>query len=82
MEYESAHPKQEPFCYHDGRNIVGKEFADHSDVFPLYTSPQPRQWQWLTREDWAAIGCKTKNEMFVGLDVAAKLREKNTGETK
>ena len=41
MEYESAHPKQEPFCYHDGRNIVGKEFADHSDVFPLYTSPKP-----------------------------------------
>ena len=33
--------QQEPFCYHDGRNIVGKEFADHSDVFPLYTSPQP-----------------------------------------
>ena len=31
--------KQKPFCYHDGRNIVGKEFADHSDVFPLYTRP-------------------------------------------
>lgn len=33
--------KQKPFCYHDGRNIVGKEYADHSDVFPLYTEPQP-----------------------------------------
>ncbi len=33
--------EQEPFCYHDGRNIVRKEFADHSDVFPLYTTPQP-----------------------------------------
>ena len=43
MEYESAQPEQEPFCYHDGRNIVGKEFADHSDVFPLYTSPNPEQ---------------------------------------
>jgi len=34
---------QEPFCYHDGRNIVGKEFAQHSDVFPLYTSPHQRK---------------------------------------
>lgn len=38
-----AQPEQKPFCYHDGRNIVGKEFADHSDVFPLYTSPNPEQ---------------------------------------
>lgn len=38
-----AQPEQEPFCFHDGRNIVGKEFADHSDVFPLYTSPNPEQ---------------------------------------
>ena len=38
-----AQPEQEPFCYHDGRNIVGKEFADHSDVFPLYASPNPEQ---------------------------------------
>lgn len=35
--------QQEPFCYHDGHNIVGKEYADHSDVFPLYTSPNPEQ---------------------------------------
>jgi hypothetical protein len=49
--------KQKPFCYHDGRNIVGKEFADHSDVFPLYTAP--RQWQELTDEEiqaaWASM---------------------------
>lgn len=38
-----SQPEQEPFCYHDGRNIVGKEYADHSDVFPLYTSPNPEQ---------------------------------------
>ena len=38
-----AQPEQEPFCFHDGRNIVGKEYADHSDVFPLYTSPNPEQ---------------------------------------
>ena len=35
--------KQKPFCYHDGRNIVGKEYAHHCDVFPLYTEPQPEQ---------------------------------------
>jgi hypothetical protein len=35
--------KQKPFCYHDGRNIVGKEYADHSDVFPLYTAPTQRK---------------------------------------
>jgi hypothetical protein len=33
---------QEPYCYHDGRDIVGKEFAHHSDVFPLFTAPQPK----------------------------------------
>jgi plasmid stabilization system protein ParE len=38
-----AEPQQEPYCYHDGRNIVGKEFAHHSDVFPLFTAPQPRR---------------------------------------
>jgi hypothetical protein len=38
-----AQPEQEPFCFHDGRNIVDKEFADHSDVFPLYTCPQARE---------------------------------------
>jgi hypothetical protein len=38
-----AEPVQEPFCYHDGRNIVGKEYADHSDVFPLYTAPPQRK---------------------------------------
>lgn len=40
---------QQPFCYHDGRNIVGKDFAEHSDVFPLYTAPQPSQ------QDWEAV---------------------------
>ncbi len=38
-----AQPEQRPFCYHDGRNIVGKEYAHHCDVFPLYTEPQPKQ---------------------------------------
>ena len=44
------HHDQEPFCYHDGRNIVGKEYADHSDVFPLYTAP-PAPAKPMTDED-------------------------------
>ena len=38
-----AQPEQELFCYHDGRNIVGKEYAHHCDVFPLYTHPAAQQ---------------------------------------
>ena len=38
-----AQPEQKPFCYHDGRNIVGKEYAHHCDVFPLYTHPAAQQ---------------------------------------
>ena len=76
--------EQEPFCYHDGRNIVGKEFADHSDVFPLYTAPQPRQWQGLTDEeinsvrhnrDWTAHW----TDATFARAIEAKLREKNHG---
>ena len=79
-----AQPEQEPFCYHDGRNIVGKEFADHSDVFPLYTAPQPRQWQGLTDEeinsvrhnrDWTAHW----TDATFARAIEAKLREKNHG---
>lgn len=44
----------QPFCYHDGRDIVGKEFADHSDVFPLYTAPPPPR-QPLTDEQIGAV---------------------------
>ena len=63
--------KREPFCYHDGRNIVGKEFADHSDVFPLYTTP--RQWQGLTDEEiemacWARVD-KDLNVTHLDMDL-------------
>ena len=72
-----AQPEQEPFCYHDGRNIVGKEFADHSDVFPLYTAPQPPQWQGLTDEEIEHIADSEWEEAFVRM-IEAKLKEKNT----
>ena len=51
LQVEQPAQQQEPFCYHDGRDIVGKEYADHSDVFPLYTAPKPRQWVGLTQQD-------------------------------
>ena len=72
--------QQEPFCYHDGRNIVGKEFADHSDVFPLYTSPPPRKpWVGLTDEDKSELDEKYGDDMLAHLDaIEAKLKEKNT----
>ena len=76
--------KQKPFCYHDGRNIVGKEFADHSDVFPLYTAPPLRQWQGLTEEDLFDIAIVNFGEpdlqLFIemGKLVQEELKEKNT----
>ena len=45
---------------------------------PLYTSPPTsKPWVGLTQEDWMEFKCKTHDEVRVGLDVAAKLREKN-----
>ena len=78
-----AQPEQDPFCYHDGRNIVGKEYADHSDVFPLYTAPPPRQWHGLTEEDLNEVMPYCHNEFDLAefrefsRNVEAKLRSKN-----
>ena len=78
-----ARPEQKPFCFHDGRNIVGKEYADHSDVFPLYTAPPPLQWHGLTEEDLFDIASVNFGEpdlqLFIemGKLVQEELKEKN-----
>lgn len=76
-----AQPEQKPFCYHDGRNIVGKEYADHSDVFPLYTAPPKREWIWLTDEEILVCGGMdgADNWAFEFANaIQIKLRKKNT----
>ena len=77
-----AQREQEPFCYHDGRDVVGKEYADHSDVFPLYTAP--RQWQGLTDEErnnlWRDVigwGDPSHDDEDLMKAIEARLKEKN-----
>jgi len=82
-----AQPEQKPFCYHDGRNIVGKEFANHSDVFPLYTAPHQREWAGLTDKEIDALreansegrgaGWRFNFKCFARA-IEASLKEKNT----
>lgn len=76
LQERLAQPEQEPFCYHDGRNIVGKEFADHSDVFRLYTAPQPRQWQGLTDEEMKALFLNEDDVRFARY-IESRLKDKN-----
>ena len=74
-----AQPEQKPFCYHDGRNIVGKEYAHHCDVFPLYTHPAAQQP--LTDEQFNRIPelyvIPPHHVEMVVRAIEAKLKEKN-----
>ena len=78
-------PVQEPYCYHDGRNIVDKQFASHSDVFPLYTTPPAARSAWvgLTPEEvkyeWEAWRASLPRYAGFAKGIEAKLREKNGG---
>lgn len=52
------------------------DFGDRHRALPLYTAPQPRQWQGLTVNDLSELGNNT--EWLAGAQWAdAKLREKN-----
>jgi hypothetical protein len=75
----NAPSAQKPFCYHDGRNIVGKEFAQDCDVFPLYTAPPQRKP--LTDEEINALelppsGTATVRDLVRLIE--AKQNERNT----
>ena len=70
--------EQEPFCYHDGRNIVGKEYANHSDVFPLYTAPPKREWVGLTDEEYDELMLSGDWGGSLIQATQNKLKEKNT----
>ena len=45
---------------------------------PLYTTPPQRTWGGLTDEEWLSLGCKSVEEVRIGLAIQAKLKEKNT----
>jgi hypothetical protein len=73
----------QPFCYHDGRNIVGKEFADHCDVFPLYTAPPQRKpLSDLAIADiyikWDATPGASMADFARAIEAAHGIKEKNT----
>lgn len=70
-----AQPEQEPFCYHDGRNIVGKEYADHSDVFPLYAEPYQRKPEPLEAAVGTAYKTGWEHGKAVEREACAKLCE-------
>ena len=54
----------------DGKNIVTQEIP----VEEVYK----REWVGLTDEEWLSLGCKSVEEVRIGLAIEAKLKEKNT----
>ena len=36
-----------------------------------------REWVGLTEEEWLSLGCKSAEEVRIGLAIEAKLKEKN-----
>ena len=53
----------------DGKNIVTQEIP----VQEVYG----REWVGLTDEEWLSLGCKSVEEVRIGLAIEAKLKEKN-----
>jgi hypothetical protein len=47
-------------------------------AYALYTAPPQREWVGLTNEEWLLLGCKSVEEVRIGLAIQAKLKEKNT----
>ena len=49
-------------------------FTPLGQVWPLYPE---REWVGLTDEEWLSLGCKSVEEVHIGLAIQAKLKEKN-----
>ena len=48
--------------------------AEDDDDIQVYQRP----WVGLTNEEWLSLGCKSVEEVRIGLAIQAKLKEKNT----
>jgi ferric-dicitrate binding protein FerR (iron transport regulator) len=78
-----AQPEQEPVA-----TVTSETGADitmswwHEPALPigtkLYTTPPQRTWVGLTDEEWLSLGCKSAEEVRIGLAIQAKLKERNT----
>ena len=90
----AAQPEQEPVAWVESlekpqprcvTNLNYRSVAEEKSgvqFIPLYTSPQKREWQELTDEDWHNLptsnkqGCERDAEIFNWIE--DKLKEKNT----
>lgn len=75
-------PVQEPVAWTQpgGPGEYVSMYRDEFHTIPLYTAPQPRQWQGLTEEEFS-FGIQMASNtswMKAAKWVEAKLREKNT----
>jgi hypothetical protein len=88
-----AQPEQEPVAWISPKELLvmrGNAYAGSKDwrvnlgLEPeegdvgLYTTPSQRTWVGLTEEEWLSLGCKSVEEVRIGLAIQAKLKEKNT----
>jgi hypothetical protein len=63
----------------DGVSIVIRRRDEilYAEFF-AYTTPPQRTWVELTDEEWLSLGCKSVEEVRIGLAIQAKLKELNT----
>lgn len=69
-----------PVAWYDPSNgVVSTDknsplFTPLGQVWPLFSQ---RPWVGLTDEEWLSLGCKSVEEVRIGLAIQAKLKEKN-----
>jgi hypothetical protein len=59
------------------RIITDSNGRKHITNEPLLHPPK-KEWVGLTDEEWLLLGCKSVEEVRIGLAIQAKLKEKNT----